>query len=232
MSNAVTRSTIRDMVRQRLDMVGSTFIGDSEFDGWIDRSTRKVFDLLVDAIGEDYYTTKTTFSTSANTSDYALNTICGSNNFYKLRGIYLVNGTNRLGMNKACLDEIVRYSANNPTYTGWATTKDPTDIVYCIFGDTLRFAPTPTAVCTCEIWYVPPFVGFANDSATFDAVNGWDDYIVADVCIKGGEKEERDVSEFAQEKAEILQRIAKLRENRDRHQVYKVRDVQATGRWV
>lgn len=229
MSDSVTRLTILTTIRERLDMVGSTFITDTEFNGWIDNSTRKLYDLLVDARGEDYYTAKTTFSTVAGTSDYALNTICGSNQFYKLRGIYLVNGSNRLSMSKIGLDDAVTYSARVANSIGWSSTLDPSDVSYCVFGDTLRFCPTPQAVYTCEIWYIPPFVGYSSDSSTVDAVNGWDDYIIADVCCKGGSKEEADISVFMSEKQEAMERIARCRNNRDRYKVLTVRDVQRDG---
>lgn len=232
MSDAVTRLVLLTTIRERLDMVGSTYITDTEFNGWIDNSTRKLYDLLVDARGEDYYTTYAPFfaGTVANTTDYALNTICGSNNFYKLRGVYLKDGAAatdaRHEMTKVGLDEMVRLPALLGASRGWVGSGGKSNVYYCIFGDTIRFHPAPPTEYRGEIWYIPPFVGYSSDSSTVDAVNGWDDYIIADVCCKGGTKEERDISDFTAEKQEALERIGRCRNQRDRFQVYRVRDVQ------
>lgn len=230
MSNAVTRLTILNTVRQRLDMVGSTFIADATFNQWIDDSTRDLYDLLVDARGEDYYTAVGNITTAAGTATYPIANSLGTN-FYKLRGLYVIGADGkRRSMDKVGLDEYLRYEANNnPSTDFWTSTTDPCGVVYCLVGDSILFAPTPSAIKTVEIWYIRTFGGYASDSATYDAVNGWHEYIVADVCIKGGTVEEADVSVFTQQKQEQLERIARLRHNRDRYKVLTVRDVQGSG---
>jgi hypothetical protein len=232
MSNAVTRLTILNTVRQRLDMVGSTFIADATFNQWIDDSSRDLYDLLVDARGEDYYTTSGAITTSAGTVDYPLANSIGTG-FYKLRGLYLIGADEkRRSMDKVGLDEMVRYDAsNNPSTDFWTSTTDPCGVVYCLFGNTIRFAPAPSGIKTVEIWYIPPFTAYSSDSSTIDAINGWHEYIVADVCIKGATVEEADVSVFAQQKQAQMERIGRLRHARDRYKLLTVRDVQNDGNW-
>jgi len=68
---------------------------------------------------------------------------------------------------------------------------------------------------TLRIWYVPRPNQLINDTDTLDAVAGWEEYIIADVCIKMLAKEESDVSIFAAQKMAMLKRVEDEAEDRN-----------------
>ena len=56
MAITVTLTTLRSRVRERADMVGSSFIADAAtgLDAWINEANQKLHGMLVDAMGEEY----------------------------------------------------------------------------------------------------------------------------------------------------------------------------------
>ena len=82
------------------------------------------------------------------------------------------------------------------------------------------YAATTTLAATTSI--------DANSPAlTFDGINGWEEYVIADVCIKLMVKEESDPAAFMAQKAELKQRIESEAENRDVGFPDRVTDSQA-----
>ena len=83
---SVTLTTLRARVRERADMVGSSFVADAAtgLDAWIHEGWQQLYGKLIDAMGDEYVESKAALSLTAGVSDYAL-----PSDFFKLYGIDL-----------------------------------------------------------------------------------------------------------------------------------------------
>ena len=90
-----------------------------------------------------------------------------------------------------------------------------TNLRYRLNGNNLMLVPITVSGQTLRIWYVPRPNQLKRTTDTVDAIAGWEEYIVADVCIKMLAKEESDVSVFAAQKLALLKRIEEAAENRN-----------------
>ena len=90
---AVTLTTLRSRVRERADMVNSTFLTDTadSMDALINEAAQELHELLVLNYGEDYAVASASTSTVAGTSAYALPA-----DFMKLLGVDLVMGADEV----------------------------------------------------------------------------------------------------------------------------------------
>jgi len=79
----------------------------------------------------------------------------------------------------------------------------------------LWIIPLPPGGRTIRVLYAPRFVPLVNDVDVFDGINGWEEYVVADVMIKVLNKEESDVSVPAAIKRDLLERIKDIADTRD-----------------
>ena len=79
-----TLAQLRTEARQLADMENSTFISDSEFNRYINRSTARLYGKLVEARGDQYYRTSSAFTVSGGSGVVALPT-----NFFKLLAVDL-----------------------------------------------------------------------------------------------------------------------------------------------
>ena len=61
--------------------------------------------------------------------------------------------------------------------------------------------------------------------STVDGVNGWEEFIIVDACIKALAKEESDVSVFAARKQGLQARLNSEVENRDASSSQQVADI-------
>lgn len=209
MARTVTRSTLRTRVRQRTDTVNSTFVSDAELDAWLDDAVAEYRDLIVGAFGEDYYTTSTTFTTTSGTQSYALGTVAPT--FYKLSQLYVKDGSYRCPIHKITLKDLLEDTRNS----GWTFNRGYSDVGYRVVGDNLMFAPVPAGTHTVELWYVPAAPVFANDSATMDGIDGWDEFVVATVAVRVAIKEESDPSGHMDARSRAEKRIISMADPRD-----------------
>jgi hypothetical protein len=187
-----TLATIRTTCQQRSDNVNSTFIATSEWNGWINSSYQELYGLIVQAFGNDYFvqspSTGYTFTTDGTNQFFAL-----PSDFFKLLGVDL--------------------QVSAPNY--WVSLKQFT------FQERNKLSLTnntiPQAGQTIRVLYVPRLTILVSDSDTVDGVNGWEEYIVADVCEKAAIKEEsyEMAQMFAGIKAELKARLDSEVENRD-----------------
>ncbi|CAN5950595.1 unnamed protein product [Sphagnum jensenii] len=92
-----------------------------------------------------------------------------------------------------------------------------TNLRYRINGNNLMIVPITQAGQTIRIWYVPRPSQLINTTDTVDGVAGWEEYIVADVCMKMLIKEEsfEQAQAFALQKQALMKRIEEAAENRD-----------------
>jgi len=90
-----------------------------------------------------------------------------------------------------------------------------TNLRYRLNGDNLMIVPQTQGGQTIRIWYAPRPNQLINQTDTLDGIAGWEEYIVADVCIKMLAKEESDVSIFAAQKMEMDKRLDEMAKNRN-----------------
>lgn len=87
MARTVSRSTLRERVRQRADVVSDNHVSDAEINDLLNEGITEHWDLLVTAAPPDYYAASTTVSVVSGTSVYAL-----PSDFYKLRAVQVLEG--------------------------------------------------------------------------------------------------------------------------------------------
>ena len=83
-----------------------------------------------------------------------------------------------------------------------------------------------------RLYYIPQMPELVNDTDTFDGINGFEQYIVADVARKMLIKEESDPSAMMAEKAELKQRILGMGQNRNAGDANRIPDVNRRDAWI
>jgi len=93
LATTMTLAQLRTAIRQRADMVNSTFISDAELNSYINQSYFELYDLLVQKYGDNYYVaTPVQFDCDGSSQQYALpngTNFSGAPAFYKLLGVDL-----------------------------------------------------------------------------------------------------------------------------------------------
>ncbi len=205
-------------------MENSNFVKDSELVTYINESLSELYDLLVSRYGEDYFAKPEPFTiqTTGTEQIYSL-----PSDFYKALGVDLnLGGKESITLKPFQFQERNRYY--NSLIYGWDENA-VTRARYRIIGRKLWIIPNPTGVRTIQVWYVPHAPILENDSDEFDAINGWEQYLIVDVAIKMLMKEESDISAHLLEKQQLEKRIKTMASNRDIGQSSQVSDVQRTG---
>lgn len=207
MASNVRLDTVRTKVRQRTSYENSQFLTDPELTGWINDSGAELYDLLV-ASFEGYNVSNQDFAISTG------NTFSVPATFYKLQGVDLI---------VSLPDQFqtlrrVSFAERNTARRG-----------YDLRGPTVFILPyTWAAGNTYRLLYTPTYVQLVADSDTFDSIDGWEEYVIADVCIKVCAKSGEDASVFMAQKAGMTQRIELMSKNRDEGEPAHTTDINAT----
>lgn len=214
-----TVGNIKLEAQQRCNKEGSIFYTDQEWNSMINQSYKELYDILVQKFGNDYYVaTPYTYTTTQNLELYPL-----PSDFYKLLLV-------EVALNKAdpnsyiTLRQYEFIQKNLYNYPNIYTFYGITNLRYRLNGSNLSIVPTPSSGQTLRIWYAPRPNQLINDTDTVDAISGWEEYIVTDVCIKALVKEESDVTIYAQQKMALLKRIEEAAENRNIGEPQRVSD--------
>jgi hypothetical protein len=208
-----TLQTMVTSIRSRTDTVATQFITDTEIYGYINSSIQELYDMLIEAYGADYYVaTPSQFTTDGVNQLFVL-----PSDFYKLLGVDIaINGATAgpwltlKPFNFAERNRFYPYATQPLTGVGTSPLR------YRLAGGKLWLTPTPTAGQLVQLWYAPRFTPLlVNPTDTFDGINGWEEYVVVDCCIKVFQKEESDPSVFVSQKADLKRRIDDIKGNRD-----------------
>lgn len=217
MSDLVTLLTLRTKARERADMEGSQFVTDTTLNGYITDSYKELYDLLVDAV-EDYNLTASTQTISSG------NSFAVPSNFYKFRGLDdMTDSSNPRTVKKFMFAERNHYACINRAY--WRD--EFSDVVYRLEGNNVVILPPDTAGRTYQLWYVSTPVLPTIDADTVDVINGFDEYIIVDAAIKCLIKEESDIRPLSKQKSDMLDRIERMKSNRDQGSPEKVTRVRS-----
>lgn len=213
-------TAIIEEIRQRSDHENSDFVTDAELESWIGQSAADLHDLVIDHAGPEAFQASQTIPTVAGTDVYSL-----SGDFYRLIGVDVQFGSRWEAIHPYMPHERNRFDGFN----GWTS---PRDVRYALAGRLssgvvqIQFIPTPQAVYQTRIWYVP----LAYDTVIpYSAVtfNGWDEYIISDVCAKVLEKKEGDARPFLARRDRAEKRIISAATRLDTGGLRTMRDVSA-----
>lgn len=163
MAVSVTLDTLRNRVRFLGDFENSRIVTDERLDEIINANVRKVWDLLLRHRPEQYITEQSgNPATAANDATVTL-----AADFYRLRKVEWLDGS--------------RYRRLRPINVSvahrWSTAGSPCG--YRIQGNELVIVPTPNAVYSLRIYYLPAFAALVEDDDEFDGINGYEDLVIA-----------------------------------------------------
>jgi hypothetical protein len=191
---------LRTFAKQESDNVGQSFISDAEWNGYIQRAYNEMYGLVAQVYGDDYYAPAAPyqFTTDGTNRFFSLAGVTGG--FFKLRGVDV--------------------QVSSPGQ--WISLK-PFE-----FSDRNRISvynnPIPMAGQVIQVWYTPLPTLPSADGDSIDGVNGWEEYVIADACIRALRKEEADLSAWFKAKADFKERLEAEAENRNSGAAHKISD--------
>lgn len=217
----LTLSELRLRSRQRADMESSEFVGDSEFNYYINSALRELHDILVQSYGENYYVKSATITTTPQQEEYAISSIVTDDDFYKLKGLDAqLNGDDFFTLQRFNFNERNRFqNFGTWDYLGL------TNVRYQLLGSNLRLSPAPDAEVLLRMWYIPSAQELTADTDIYDDINGYSDYIVASAARRALMKEESDVGELDGELQFLKRRIEEASQNRDAGKPESIEDI-------
>lgn len=141
----------------------SSFVTPDELDRLINLRLARLYDLLVEARGHEYYESTATLATTPASAIVALPA-----DFYQLITVLARWGPQEL-------EEIdsLDHLGDQTVYRNWNQWAQYSPKAWRIRGQLLEFFPTPTAITTLELRYVPACPTLVEGSS-FDGVNGWE----------------------------------------------------------
>lgn len=214
-----TRGNLRAAIRLRADMPSTDNPTDAFINDEINRSGAELYDLLI-AADEAYNWSEQTFSTVGGTSSYPLDAT-----FYKLKGVDAdMGGPAPLTLKPYNFEERNIYRFRGV----WDPYEKPR---HMIRANSIQFVPPPDQTRQITVYYYPVFARMTNDADTFDGINGWEEYIIADVCVKLATAQESDASVFMAQKMAVKQRIEQMKLDRSYGMPETVVDVERIDRY-
>lgn len=238
MARFVSLSQLRADAVSQADLVSvgaDTFITTTELDRWIVQSSRRWLGMLLGSSGTDRYLENTnTVSVVAGQGSYLL-----PDNFFQLYSASVTKNGSTFPIYAATIEERAR--ADNTS--GPSTAVRPKYVLtYGLLGvaAVIQMVPTPQEDYTVTLRYAPTSIGIDSggsqivdlgddsDGDRLDGVNGWEQWIVFDVCMKAKMKQEEDFSGFKLLRDEIGQEITRHASERDRGPK-RVRDTYRPG---
>lgn len=217
------QTTVGNLVlecQQRTNKENSQFYTSQELISMVSQSWKELWDILAQKFGDDYFVAVPfIYQIIQNGQFYPLPA-----DFKALLGVDIaLNGNDPNAWITLRQFEFAQRNLFN--YPNVYTFYGVTNLRYRLNGTNLMIIPAPTGGLTIRIWYVPRPSQLINMTDTLDAIAGWEEYIVADVCIKMLAKEESDVSVYAAQKMMLLKRVEEAAENRNIGEPQKVTDI-------
>lgn len=196
-------------------MVNSTFFTDTEINDEINASLKRLHNKLAQTFEDEYFHGSSTFASVADQKDYALPA-----DFFKLLGVDVKRTSDNrwFSVHKFAFQE-----RNTRNFTAFGLL----DYRYRLRGDNIHLIPEPQTGLTFQIHYIPTFTPLATDGATFDGINGWEEWAVIDAAMKMLRAEETDTAELQVDLQRIESEIEAVAANRDAGEPEQVVDLRS-----
>ncbi len=226
----VSRVSLEEEVRQRTDL--PTYGSDSpitqtEITSMVEKSLNRLGALLNSHYGEGYFTETAQIATAPGFSLVSL-----PQDFETLLRVTWARDSNcpAVPLSLASVDDWDAYPSSWGSM-GWGGC--PSAPMYRLHGSTLELFPTPDASYVLNLHYTT-HLAFSEPSGDNPAAvqlrQGWEDWIVCDVAIRVRQRQQKDASEFMQERMVLEDRIIQ-QAKRDNYSPRQIRDVRSADRW-
>lgn len=202
-SDSISLTDLRSRVRERADMVGSSFVTDAanSLDAWINEGLHRLHGRLVDAYGEEYCANSANYTFVTGTTSYDL-----PDYFLKLYAIDMtLNGYVR------SLKKMARSERNifRNRSAGIAVPR------YMIRGQKVVIYPEVPNGTAFTVHYAPRAKLLSGANLTTNIPAGWEQYIVLYAAIQALHKEETDARHLQGELAKLEHELDLTKEQRD-----------------
>jgi hypothetical protein len=171
---ALTLATIRSRVRTLGDYANSAVFTDAFINEQVNDAVGDYCDLL-DQTWEGYRDTTGTVTTTANVATVSLPT-----DFLKARAVDLLDGGRYYPLRRYQISQAYGYDLQTERPLG-----------YIQRANVLELFPTPNAVYTIRLRYIPAASVLVNNADSIDVPNGWEGFIIHTALLKLDEREER-----------------------------------------
>lgn len=198
MARSFTLAQLRTKVRQRADIESSSFISDSELNGYISASYAVLYERLV-LTGIAYFEATETLNIVAGTASYAM-----AASHMSTVGVDWQRAAGKFEPLRRLMPR-ERNMFPEPAHPASG---------YMLVGTNIVLYPTPSVSATYRHIYVPAPADLSADGDLVDGVSGWEEYIVNDAARKCLLKEESDTSAIEREIDRNLARIEEARLSR------------------
>lgn len=215
-----TLSQLRDLIRSESDTENDPHITDAELTTWINQSRLRLYDKVIAAFGEDYYTAQATITTDGVNTQFQLPdgiAYSSAPPFYKGQMLEVVSGGGVSANAPVTLDRF-NLREKNRYQVPFSLGPSPTTLPrYRIMGSNPGNIVFTAAVAglVCKLWYAPKLTALVNDADVADDFCGWSELVVVDCVIKALGKQERDAGLAITRKAELIADIERAVANRD-----------------
>jgi hypothetical protein len=159
----VTLADVRTLAKLYANQRSIAFMDDADWNSLITAARAELYDLLVELRGHEYFTKTGTLATTANSAIVALPA-----DHYETLTIILAWGAQQLE-EVGSLDHL----GDQVAYRNWNSWTQGGPKAFRIRDQLIEFFPTPSAVTSLELRYIPTPVPFTNDASVFDSVQGW-----------------------------------------------------------
>lgn len=174
---------------------------------FVNEAVAELWDLLRQK-GDDLLVTSTTLPTSP-----GVNTVALPSTFYKLRKLEIVDASTVSGYRRLRSHDLDSSHLFGPTVAGKAYR-------YRLQGSNLVLVPTPLAIETLRLWYVPHATRMVADVDVLDGYNGYEELIIQLAWRRCLVRQDLDTSTSDREIGRLTMRIEAASDGRDAEPFY------------
>lgn len=197
----ITLAQMREKVQFRGNYENSTTFTPARIDSEINAANAELYELVADS-WQGFYDTDTTTPTVAGQAYVDLPAT-----FWRLRGVDILVGGKYRELRRIGFGERNHYQTSGRP------------LAYRLASGGTRgriiLYPTPNAVETIRINYVPTVTVLSADGDTIEAYNDWSDFVICGALLRMDQREERPLMERQQELERLKQRIVKAAGSRN-----------------
>lgn len=216
MSNTVTLSTVREDIRERMQLPAfstTSAVTLAAVNRLINKALRSYAALRTELYGDGYQVSQTSLTATALTPTTALPTGC--NSVQKL--YWLRSALDPVEVRKADVDGYAEFLRGQKA---WSAPR------YRLEGDQIVWIPEPIATYTVYCIYTLVPTDLVNDSDSFDGGFEGDEWVACWVCIRLAQREKRDddIARYTAYLQDCEQRIRTHAANRSETEADQIRD--------